>query len=84
MSAGELDKESNMQILHIAGSDKPVSFCNWNGNTVLEQRLCDGGGGLDLESSATGEQQREITCAKDAQVDVLTRVVVNLINRRNP
>lgn len=25
---GELDKESNVQILHIAGSDKPVSFYN--------------------------------------------------------
>jgi len=71
MSASELDKESNMQILHIASS-------------VFEQQLYDGGGGLDLELSATGELQRETTCAKNAQVDVLTRVVVNLINRRNP
>jgi len=70
MSAGEPGKEGDVQM-HIASS-------------VLERQLYGGGGGLDLESSATGELQRETTCAKNAQVDVLTRVVMNLINRRNP
>ena len=40
---GELDKESNVQILHIAGSDKPVSFYNLDviisvGYSVKSQR----------------------------------------------
>src|SRR5512143_2659491 len=101
---GELDKESNVQILHTAGSDRPVAFYNldviisvgyrvksqrgtqfriWATN-VLRQHLVQGYTVHARRLSELNQTVRLIAESRPDEKDVLTRVVVYLINRRNP
>jgi hypothetical protein len=92
---GELDKESNVQILHIAGSDKPVSLYNLDGNKRIaaalflwflqkNQALYRADGGKRIADNALVAMTLLIAESRPDEKAMLTRVVVNLINRRNP
>ncbi len=47
---GELERKSNMQNLHIGGSDKPVTFHRLSGNRRLKRMLLPVKQEIDAES----------------------------------
>ena len=68
---GELEKKSNVQNIHIANSDKPVTFYN------LED------GSKRLADNALVALTLLIAESKPEEKDTIVKVIVSLINRCN-
>lgn len=77
--SGELQKDSNVQKMHIADSDKPVTFYSLDANGLLYRK----DGSKRFADNALVALTLLIAESKAAEKDTLCKVIVNLINRDN-